>query len=521
MKKRRLAKLLAGVMAAGLLFTACGSGGNSTAPNSSEGSSDLQEPLEISVAVMTGFTQADSKIQKELEKKYNVKFKLVVLPGWTDGASKINLLMSDDSQRPDVIWWWGMEKEFTQWRDAGLLVDVSPYVAKYPNIRGYYESYSPDSMFFAAENDGKMYRIPGDVSEPGTMITLLRKDWLDNLGLQVPTTLDEYADMLRSFTNDDPDGNGVADTYGLAGAGMEYRSLFPFWQAFKSNPEYFIKKDDGTIVHGSTQPETRQALEYISELYKEGLIDPAIITKNNYDEDFVRGGHGSSYRWVAYVNKEAATVQSFYKNNPGADLISISPVKGPANYTVEEPASAQAWCYFGITKNAKDPERVYKVFDDLTSKEDYLFRFFGTEGENYEMKDGKYKLLTPEDQNTSENIGMGLFSNFVNRKDELNIVNSQETINVFKKSAEFAKPEYDRICYFKDPDRPAWNEYGVELEKMRDEVLWGILSGQKPIEDFDKYVGDFYKAGGKEVEAEATEMMKQQDADYTQWKAAQ
>ena len=60
---------------------------------------------------MTGFTAADSRVQKELEEKYNVKFNLVVLPGWTDGQSQISLLMASNDM-PNIMWWWTMDTEY-------------------------------------------------------------------------------------------------------------------------------------------------------------------------------------------------------------------------------------------------------------------------------------------------------------------------------------------------------------------------------------------------------------------------
>ena len=89
-----------------------------------------------------------------------------------------------------------MEADYTKWVDAGLLVDVSPYMKKYTNMVAYYNSVDPGVMFYASGGNG-IYRIPGDVAEPACETLWIRKDWLDNLGLAVPTTLDELDELKK------------------------------------------------------------------------------------------------------------------------------------------------------------------------------------------------------------------------------------------------------------------------------------------------------------------------------------
>ena len=138
--------------------------------------------------------KGESEMQKWMEDRCNLDIDIIALPGWSDATSKISLLMGDETQRPDIIWWWNMEADYTKWVDAGLLVDVSPYMKKYTNMVDYYNSVGPGVMFCASGDNG-IYRIPGDVAEPACETLWIRKDWLDNLGLVVPTTLDELKEI--------------------------------------------------------------------------------------------------------------------------------------------------------------------------------------------------------------------------------------------------------------------------------------------------------------------------------------
>lgn len=93
-------------------------------------------------------------MQKWMEDRYNLDIDIIALPGWSDATSKISLLMGDETQRPDIIWWWNMEADYTKWVDAGLLVDVSPYMKKYTNMVAYYNSVDPGVMFYASGDNG-------------------------------------------------------------------------------------------------------------------------------------------------------------------------------------------------------------------------------------------------------------------------------------------------------------------------------------------------------------------------------
>ena len=134
------------------LFAACGSNGGDSSSSKTEGSSSetssaqnedggdesseaedgntatgdkidptaCEETMDVSIAIMTGFTQTESRVEKMLEEKYNVNIELVVLPGWSDAPSQINLMMASDDT-PNMMWWWSMDNEFLQWKDAGKL----------------------------------------------------------------------------------------------------------------------------------------------------------------------------------------------------------------------------------------------------------------------------------------------------------------------------------------------------------------------------------------------------------------
>lgn len=62
--------------------------------------------------------KGESEMQKWMEDRCNLDIDIIALPGWSDATSKISLLMGDETQRPDIIWWWNMEADYTKWVDA-------------------------------------------------------------------------------------------------------------------------------------------------------------------------------------------------------------------------------------------------------------------------------------------------------------------------------------------------------------------------------------------------------------------
>lgn len=471
------------------------------------------EKLKIRIAIMQGPKLPDTWLEKEIETKLGVDFEPIFLPGWDDAQAKIRMIMSDPSEMPDVIWWWGMPKDYQQWVDAGLLQDLTPHLkSDGRNVLGYYNI----NNMFGSYTKGGIYRIPGDVAEPSCMTTMIRGDWLKALNMETPKTVEEYAEMVRRFTKEDPDQNGQDDTYGFTGEKLEWRSWAPFFYPYKADPHYFIKQDDGTVVYGATQPAIKEALKVIIPLYAEGCIDPSLLTTNDLRAIITGGKAGSLYRWIGYFNPADDTMTSFKTLVPTGEWIATDPMVGPNGFSSDEPEEDWGWCYYGITSACQNPAETFKALDALASSEMYVLRQFGVEGDHFKfLEDGTLEFIKNEDERNAD--GIGTFTSYLNRKDAANIANVPSVTELFAHHTETSQPMRDIRIRFMNPDRPMWNQYGTELEKLRDEYLYGIISGEKPIEAFDEFVTLFYENGGREVEAEANEMYKAQAETFSEF----
>ncbi len=524
MKNKVIKKLVTGITCSCIAFSLVACGSSESSDNNQEGavagaSREAKEDtpadgkISFSIAIMNGPKVEDTWIEHQIEEKFNCDVELVFLPGWEDLTTKVNLLMSDDSQRPDVIWWSGLEDEYKEWVEEGLLVDLVPLLQNIDNsnILSYYDEWA----MFPNYTNGSIYSIPGDIAEVSCMGTFVRKDWLEKLNMQEPTTMDEYVEYLLACVNNDPDGNGEKDTYGFGGDSGDWKYLAPFLYSYKADVNHFVKNDEGKIVHGSTQPQVKEALALMADLYQKGVFEPSIFSASEGETLFAEGKVGSFYRYLVSLNPSQQYLQNFYQNNPDGKYEVIEPIKGPDGYSTDESENGHGWCSYAITKNCKNPQRVMEIMDGIASGEIFILDKWGVEGETYELtEDGAVNFIV--DETKRNEMGLSTFTGFVNRKDSYNIQNSKEVNDLFERAANTSLPLKDyRVDLGQNGE--VWKEYSPELLKLRDEYFYGIIMGERDIDDFDEYVELFYSHGGTEAEEEANRLYKDMDSSFDEF----
>ncbi|MDR2506097.1 MAG: extracellular solute-binding protein [Oscillospiraceae bacterium] len=245
----------------------------------------------------------------------------------------------------------------------------------------------------ALKIDGKLYGFPLAMGN-GT-ITYVRQDWLDNLGMATPTNYDEFVEMLRAFTEDDPDGNGVDDTFGITAPGLINGEtpydiyLREFYQDAK--PDFY--QVDGVWVDGMQQPQMVDALYRLRDVYEKGYMDAEVITNNTSAarEKFYAGQVGTFNYWAG--NWNVTIENNTTKNFPNAK---VSPLPAIAGLYIERPPLALA-----ISAACANPEGVFEYLLSYAydGGEGQTLFTRGIEGINYELVDGEYKQkVDPENE---------------------------------------------------------------------------------------------------------------------------
>ena len=335
---------------------------------------EVEKPEKITMMVDgTVFTQANG--QAEFEAR------------WEELNPGIDLVIiqPDHSQYYDVL---GQTIAGGDWPDVVLL--GSTYYASYAaegvlwDMTEAYdnselkERITDQSVIDGLKIDGSLYGI--SPSRGNGCITYVKKAWLDNCGLEVPTTYDEYLAMLEAFTTGDPDGNGVdGDTYGVSSAGLigteaPYTNYLPeFYQdAYPS----FYKNDEGVWVDGFTEDSMKAALERLKSAYEAGYIDKESLTNATSDcrTKFYEDKFGVFTYWAGTWATNLKT--NLEANGLDSELVAIPPIEELGAYTERV---APAWC---ITEACSNPEGVYKYFiESMLDGGDMQFLWtYGVEG---------------------------------------------------------------------------------------------------------------------------------------------
>lgn len=387
--------------------------------------------------------------------------------------------------------------------------------------------------------DGKIYAIPryGDV-RTATPLLWIREDWMDKLNLEKPKTWDDVVEIARAFATKDPDGNGKNDTYGFGATAKTLEpwgyGIKPLFTPYGSFVNKWIDDGNGNLVNGNIQPETREALQNLAQMYKDGLLDREIFTKNEdkVGEDIANGkiGIAVSEWWFGEV-----AVNDSCLADPNARWIcmEIPPMKEgeKAKICLDR---QNIVTYYAINKKCKNPEAMIKSMnvyveaenkykDILTAKNGHFWSWAPTIYlDPYEIT-GIYEKM-------NEAIDSGDRSNITD-KNQLSMLDNIADYNQFKsgKTAWDGTKKFGSILARVDKDGGwgttlravedsdvTYNEFygaptatmqnsGATLEKLTEETFIKIIAGEKDITAFDDYVNTWKALGGDAITKEVNE----------------
>lgn len=485
--------------------------------------------------VPSGTTVENQSFLKLAEDNLNIKIKYL----WTVPAEQFGQkfkLSVASGELPDIMKI--DQQQFEEFIESDSLADLTKAYEKYalPEMKADYQAFD-NAPLKAATRNGKLYSLPYNV-DPNQQIQLIwiRTDWLKNVGLEPPKTIDDVVKIAEAFAKKDPDKNGKNDTYGLALNKDIFSWAFDvrgFAQGFHAYPNGWIKGKSGTLVKGEIQPEMKNVLLKLQEMYKNNIIDREYAVKdiNKVTEDLVAGKIGITYgewwlpNWPLNLNKD---------KDPNAEWECFPIVSVDDKPAVSNINRINFGGYNVVSKKTKNPEAAIKLMNL------YWDIMFGKE-----KAETKYGELVKDEKGFVYNFvpiynfrAMTQDNNFLavnealKAKSPSNLITEDQN-NLYEAAIKYLENKkltkewglyYSRAAEnggwgitrkIRDAKQVIYNEYygsttatelekGQTLDKLISETFNRIIMGA-PINEFDKFVDDWKKLGGDEITKEVNE----------------
>lgn len=312
----------------------------------------------ILTAMGTGETTTDNRWHKLLREEYGIDVKYLWTASEGEYSEKLGMSLAS-GDLPDVVPFTSVD-QLHQAYEAGYLQDLSGVFDQYASelLKEIY-AYDENAGFSKVTFDGFVSAFPGILpAYDNNPILYIRQDWLDNLGLKAPTNVSELVEVIRAFTEDDPDKDGANDTYGLS-IGSDLTGAYGFLTglatAFGAYPNCWLADEEGKVSYGSVEPEMKDFLALLNDMYKKGYINPEFYTKNDAAllEDITAGNVGVVYSlsWFPWIAQAG-------HNLDGAMWYAYPLVSQETGVIAPTPLLSSAHAYYAVRADYEHPEVV-------------------------------------------------------------------------------------------------------------------------------------------------------------------
>jgi len=367
----------------------------------------VNEPVTLKVLTTRWGNMGDSFTKNQwlidLEKKTNVKIEWQVqsLNDW--GEQKAIMIASQDL--PEVIIGSQTFNDADIMNNSDLFLDLTDLIGTYmPNLKNAMDE-TPELKKVITFTDGKIYSLPRKLPcRPKTCNQpIINKQWLNNLGLSEPTTIDELTAVLKAFKDRDANGNGDPnDEYPISGAkGLSMDLLNPFGIT-DINGTHMIIKDDGSLVYYPIIENYKEGIKWLHELYKQGIIDPESFTQDSTMQDGKRKNES-----ISLVGFDYAWTPDALFGQWSSEYIALAPIAGPDGKRYaggdENGVSSIVRNEAEITKFCKNPEIAARWLDQFYDGEASIQNFWGAIGTVItKNSDGTYTLNDPPEGTSAD-----------------------------------------------------------------------------------------------------------------------
>lgn len=463
----------------------------------------------------------DAKMIAYWNKQFNIDLEVINVEagGWDE---QIGLLFAAGTI-PDMIRITSFSN-YNKYMEQDVLAAIPDEMmnAYMPGITKEVEKEIPGILKYGVE-DGTRYAVPSEILFHNQFRSpiVYRGDWMAKVGVtKAPETLEELETLMYKFTNEDPDGNGKDDTYGLSAT-----SLNTVYGAFGYIRDQW-KEKDGKLIYTSIQPEMKEALATLHKWYEDGVLDPEYITGENkggywaVSHSFAQGriglsGMGNYYHWSpSFVEGEGANIQELRKNYSDDVIKQLKfgvPPIGPDGKSGTYANPLFTGGFEGLGKQLEDePDKMAKIMQMWdtwcgSTKENFMTTRLGIQGEMWDYDTNGNPASIGDYLGTTKLSAEGAHT--VCRPFDL--MKNEEYLSGGRADwAHDNKFDVGGITTDMIVSLPSAGIYQTELTKIKDEAYNAIITGDQPIDYFDEFVTKWKAAGGDVLTKEANDTLK-------------
>jgi len=474
----------------------------------------VDEPIELDFfarqAAVSNDNWNDVLVFNEYEDMTNMNINWQMV---TDNVitEKLNLALGSGSL-PDAFHTTFMSNsDMMKYGEQGVFIPLNDLIEEYaPNFRKILDE-NPIIEKQITFPDGNIYGFPKITDEEFIAYRTkakpwINKKWLDNLGLDMPKTTEEFYEYLKAVKEGDPTGEGDTDIVPYGGREIDALITYlkgSFGVANKGTSNAYIDLDPETdeLRFYPISDAYKELLEYLHKLYDEGLIAQNIfsIEDEQYRANTKKGMYGSTVFFALTVSVGGEKVEEF---------VGMPTLEGPygdkewVNVTPQVDNKSA----FVITNENEHPEATVRWVDHFYGEEGMRLFFMGVEGETYEINDDgepEYMdyILNSEEGNTiaQEQSKYLTFQGggFPSVTTEEYFQGTAESSDEAIAAAEKLKPDLIEEPWppfiHTEEEMDKLNSFGSDIAKYVDEMEDKFISGKTSLDEWDDYVNTIKK----------------------------
>ncbi|MBS4207859.1 extracellular solute-binding protein [Bacillus sp. FJAT-50079] len=493
-------------------LAACSNESASNNNEGSKGSNDSKEKEEVVVepakfTIMANLHTPEvpsDKIEKIIEEKTGADITIQ----WTPDSNYEEKLSTSFATGtfPEAVFMKNITT-FLQFKEAirdGQFWEIGPYLDEFPNLKKLNETVLDNTKV-----DGKLYTLyqGRPLSRQGL---IYRKDWAEKLGLPEPTNVEEFREMARAFTEDDPDGNGKNDTFGLTDRSDLIYGAFKTVASWHNTPNGWGEKD-GQLLPEFMFDEYVDTMDFFKDLRDNGYINQDFpVTSKEDQQAFLKNGTAGMY--VGSMHDVQSLYNDAVKINPDIQLDVQNKIVGPdGEYRVWSLPGYGTVVMFpkSAVKDEAQLKGILAFFDKLVTPEVSNTLYWGVEGEHYTVQDGQ--ALPSEDSDLTDREVKPYQALEIGEPQTNGRYEGLATYEVKAKADELVIENEQYLIH--DPtnalDSPTHIEKGEILSQLITDATYNYILGKLDKSGFDKVVEEWKKGGGEKIIEEFNEAYSQ------------